>query len=88
MYCSDIHLHHYFQESKKVPQLSNFFTVIYTEPRYTNVENNTGTGRQMSSGHRTGEMNTQSSYSQLTRVYNTPFVSPLGERNTCFILFF
>lgn len=88
MYCSDIHLHHYFQESQKVPQLSNFFTVIYTEPRYTNVENNTGTARQMSSGHRTGEMNTQSSYSRLTRVYNTPFVSPLGERNTCFILFF
>lgn len=34
------------------------------------------------------EMNTHGSYSRLTRVYNTPFVSPLGEGNTCFILSF
>lgn len=41
MYSSNIYLHHYFQESQKVPQLSNFLTIIYTEPRYANVENNT-----------------------------------------------
>lgn len=54
-YCSNIYLHHYCQESQKVPQLSNFLTAIYTEPRYGNVETKTVTARQISSGHRSGK---------------------------------